>query len=269
MKKLIFSVIIGYCIFSTVAMEAQLREPRAFTFANPQLYGAGVFGLFNDADNLTRVGRYEDAILKYGDILAINPIFSEAYFKRSILFSRLGRKEEAAYDMRIANLLNPKVIDLFGSENRLRRLQIIAFKQSDYTPLTDISIVSDSRSEPNINNNTEYQVALATAISYKMTGETEAALAAINTFFVDETVPTSELFKLRGNIFLLMNENWAAIEDYTRAITLNPNFAEAYFNRGLAFILENNRPDGCFDLDKGVLLGYKDGTSLLQSLCGL
>ncbi|NJL75188.1 MAG: tetratricopeptide repeat protein [Saprospiraceae bacterium] len=262
MRKVILGFLICYISWSIDVAYAQSEPPRAYTFANPQQYGAGAFGLFNEAHNLTRIGRYEDAILRYGDVLAINPIFSEAYYRRSILLHRLGRKEEASNDLRIAISLNPRVIDLFGTESRLRRLHVLAFQESDYMP------VEAWQNEANPETWNAYKEALATALDYKSSGEIEAALDAINLAFLHETAETPELYKLRANIFLLRNDNWLAIEDYNKAIRLNPNFAEAYFNRGLAYILENNRPDGCLDLQQGVLLGYRAGEFLLQSLCG-
>ena len=38
----------------------------------------------------------------------------------------------------------------------------------------------------------------------------------------------------RGNAYVRCIEFQHAIEDYTRAIQLDPNLAEAYYNRGLA-----------------------------------
>lgn len=263
MKRIIFDfLVILFLGWSVNTANAQSEAPRAYTFANPQQYGSGAFGLFNEAHNLTRIGRYEDAILRYGDVLAMNPVFSEAYYRRSILLHRLGRKEEAANDLRIAISLNPRVIDLFGTESNLRRLHVIAFQENDYIPAQ----MWQNEANPEAWN--LYEEALLNALEHKSSGETEAALNAINLAFLQETAETPELYKLRANILLLMNDNWSAIEDYNSAIRLNPNFAEAYFNRGLAYILENNRPYGCLDLEQGVFLGYDTGKFLLQSLCG-
>lgn len=40
-----------------------------------------------------------------------------------------------------------------------------------------------------------------------------------------------------------------AIEDYTRAIELNPSFGEAYYNRGLIQIYLKDTRKGCLDHD--------------------
>lgn len=41
-----------------------------------------------------------------------------------------------------------------------------------------------------------------------------------------------------------------AIEDYTRAIELNPSFGEAYYNRGLIQIYLKDTRKGCLDMSK-------------------
>ena len=41
-----------------------------------------------------------------------------------------------------------------------------------------------------------------------------------------------------------------AFEDYTKAIELNPNFAEAYYNRGIIQIFMKDTRKGCLDISK-------------------
>ena len=46
----------------------------------------------------------------------------------------------------------------------------------------------------------------------------------------------------------------AALEDFNKAIMVNPNFAEAYFFRGLVYALKNNNEVALKDLDKAIEL---------------
>ena len=75
------------------------------------------------------------------------------------------------------------------------------------------------------------------------------------------------LYKLRGNLYILLDDFQRAIKDYNYAITLKGDFKEAYFNRGIANILANNRADGCWDMERSVELGYEKGAEKIKYLC--
>uniref|UniRef100_UPI0035A1D314 tetratricopeptide repeat protein n=1 Tax=Prevotella heparinolytica TaxID=28113 RepID=UPI0035A1D314 len=55
-----------------------------------------------------------------------------------------------------------------------------------------------------------------------------------------------------------------AIDDYTKAIQLNPDLAEAYYNRGLARIYANSKAAGIEDLSKAGELGLYDAYSVIK-----
>ena len=55
-----------------------------------------------------------------------------------------------------------------------------------------------------------------------------------------------------------------AIEDYNRAIALDPNYASAYFNRGLAYEMLGNKSMAISDYRKACDLGFEDGCENLQ-----
>ncbi|MDR3020153.1 MAG: tetratricopeptide repeat protein, partial [Treponema sp.] len=44
----------------------------------------------------------------------------------------------------------------------------------------------------------------------------------------------ANIYKDRGDIYSNIGKNKEAIEDYSRAIQINPNYAEAYLARGMA-----------------------------------
>ena len=68
----------------------------------------------------------------------------------------------------------------------------------------------------------------------------------------------------RAYIYATMKEYSSAIVDYTAAIQLNPNFAEAYFNRGLTRIFAGNTAEGIIDLSKAGELGIYDAYSIMK-----
>ena len=56
----------------------------------------------------------------------------------------------------------------------------------------------------------------------------------------------------------------AAYEDFTRAIELAPELAEAWFNRGLVQLYMKDTRKGCIDLSKAGELGIKDAYTVLK-----
>ena len=55
-----------------------------------------------------------------------------------------------------------------------------------------------------------------------------------------------------------------AADDYTKAIELNPSFAEACYNRGLLQIYMKDTRKGCLDISKAGELGIKEAYKVLK-----
>ena len=58
-----------------------------------------------------------------------------------------------------------------------------------------------------------------------------------------------------------------AIQDFNKAIELNPNNAVAYYNRGLAKIHLGQKDNGCLDLSKAGELGHAKAYEHIKDLC--
>ena len=58
-----------------------------------------------------------------------------------------------------------------------------------------------------------------------------------------------------------------AIQDYTKAIELNPKLAEAYNNRGLTKITSGQKDSGCLDLSKAGELGLVEADETIKEYC--
>ena len=56
----------------------------------------------------------------------------------------------------------------------------------------------------------------------------------------------------------------SAISDYTKALEIDSNLPEAYYNRGMAFIHSGKKTEGIADLSKAGELGLYTAYSVLK-----
>lgn len=68
----------------------------------------------------------------------------------------------------------------------------------------------------------------------------------------------------RGNMHIATKDYGKAIDDYTRALAVDPTFAEAYFNRGMAYIMSGNKVGAIADLSKAGEQGLYEAYSIIK-----
>lgn len=64
-----------------------------------------------------------------------------------------------------------------------------------------------------------------------------------------------DFYNGRGGAYAILNKYEFAIEDYNTAIRLRPHFAETYNNRGFVYLRQGNGKLGCHDAQKACTLG--------------
>jgi tetratricopeptide (TPR) repeat protein len=409
MKKSIFTLVFAFVLF--VFSQGQiLNVNRAIVQSDPETYGRELLFYLTQADNLMLQGQYEQAILNYDNAIAQAPDFAEGYIRRAMAKYKLSRFTEAQEDYMMATRLNPYIGDVYGYQNDMRKLQILAFNPLKFIQLptlkyrllyyheiyntsfetnekleaeptenylihktlhylksgdleTALATLNGLESSENsmifdlkgmIYNEKEdwelaevnyrkaidldetyelailnlsmlkvqkgdlktalalvnkviatnpdfqkayfykatiykkmgenekaleeyklmeqqedfvsYEIFLNRAIAQKMSGDALSALSDMNKA-IELKPQNADLYKLRGNIYVLLNNYFEAINDYTKAIELNNGFAEAYFNRGIANILAQNRTAACSDFEKSRDLGYEESEDKLSYFC--
>jgi tetratricopeptide (TPR) repeat protein len=71
----------------------------------------------------------------------------------------------------------------------------------------------------------------------------------------------------RGYVKFMNGDYWGAVSDFTRAIELNPDFPEAHFNKGIILIFLKLRSVGCIDLSRAGELGIQDAYHVMKRYC--
>lgn len=74
------------------------------------------------------------------------------------------------------------------------------------------------------------------------------------------------LYYNRANVYVQRNDLAHAIEDYSQAIRLDKNMAEAYYNRGLALMASQRNTEAIRDLSKAGELGLYTAYSIIKKI---
>jgi tetratricopeptide (TPR) repeat protein len=83
-----------------------------------------------------------------------------------------------------------------------------------------------------------------------------------NSYDDKESRSHAEIYYEIGNVYLQEGALDRAIEEYGRAIELNPNYAEAFNSRGMAYGLKGQNDQAISDFDKAIKLNPKDFAAL-------
>lgn len=67
---------------------------------------------------------------------------------------------------------------------------------------------------------------------------------------------------------MLYGDYFDAISSYDAAIRENPDYSEAFFNRGLAYVLIYANDRACEDFERTRSLGFEDAGEMGLKFCG-
>jgi tetratricopeptide (TPR) repeat protein len=206
-------------------------------------------------------GNNRQAIESYNQAIQADPTNPATYINRGVSHHRLGELDAALNDYNKALELDPNLAIAYSNRSHVyydqQKFQEAyndannAVQLSAELPEAQINLgnarlkIAPNPNDPTIQNAAiqDYnQVITATPLQ-----PGKAAIAGTN----------------RGNIFLSQNKNPEAFRDYDRAIQLNPEFAEAYFNRAIASQKVGNIPAAIQDYERAAQLYDKQGRKLL------
>ena len=77
----------------------------------------------------------------------------------------------------------------------------------------------------------------------------------------------SEYYRSRGYAKAVLMDYKSALPDYNRAVENDPSNAEAYYNRGVAKIKTNQKESGCLDLEESRKLNFEKAIDLFEKYC--
>ena len=153
------------------------------------------------------LGDYAEAIEDYSQALKLNPD-AEVYKKRGKARAELGDYAEAIEDYSQALKLNPKDVFTYGSRADIKR------QLGDYTGAIE-----------------DYNQAIKNLKDGSFTYQTYTEHGLRTTTITPDDSFICSIYNDRGWMKRKQGDHIGAMEDYTRAIELNPNHTSGYKNR--------------------------------------
>jgi tetratricopeptide (TPR) repeat protein len=203
-----------------------------------------------------RRGENEQAIEHLNQTIALAPNAGVPFYHLSLAQRALGNYSEALVSVQKAIRNQPELIEAYLDEALiLERLGRGEEAQEAYAQAEATGMIA------------QHTLLLHRGITRKLSGDIVGALADINYTIRETESPSAQLFKIRGNLYLMLGDHFAAIADYSHALELDNTFAQAFYNRALARMLAYNRTDACFDFEQAMELGYEDAKQKLEQFC--
>ncbi len=198
--------------------------------------------------------RYDESLEAYSKAISIDPDFAMAYYNRSLNYRAQGNQKKALEDLN-------KAIEISKNERNSFLARAVVKKE-----MGDMKGALEDYNQV-LENNPEYSEALYNlAFTNKVLGnEAQAMIDAQELVAMDPD--KAENWNLKGNVELLFGKYDDAIDSYTEAISLNLEYAEAYYNRGLAYYMSNRSQNGCLDVETSIQLGYKKAEQFQKYVC--
>ena len=188
---------------------------------------------------------YDNAIADYTEAIKINPNNTESYILRGSAFNDKGEKNNAIADYTKAIEIDQKSVRAY-----LARADFY-FDEKDYD-----KAITDCTEAIKINpNNIESHILRGRA--FKNKGENNNAIADYTKAIENSSTDSRDIpYDYRATAYFANGEHAKAIEDWNRAIQIDPSFCSHYFWRAEAYYKIKEYDKALYDILKAKNLGY-------------
>jgi tetratricopeptide (TPR) repeat protein len=158
-----------------------------------------------------RLGQYQLALADFNAALAINPKLASARNNRGLAYAKLGKTTQALADFNAAITLGEKPAE-WASINRTNLSKPAA------------QATAEPAQPPAATAQADFAQYIQDAILAYQSGDYEKTVALVSKAI--EIDPRQDsLLRFRADVYVLMKQYDLAIQDFSKAIELNPNYA--------------------------------------------
>ncbi len=207
---------------------------------------------------------YEGAIADFTKAIEINPNYAKAYFDRGNSKLSLNDYSGAVEDYEKAVEIEPDNLAYISQCGEVKLNLLNDYTGAIYYFNKLISI--DSKSNYSHDKMSDYSFFLRGVAKHNLQDYRGAIADYSKAIEIDPNY--AEAYFKRGNAKYDFQDYKGAIADYSRAIEINPRYAsDAYYNRGLAKIILGQIDSGCMDLSKAGELGFEEAYDMIRKFC--
>lgn len=170
--------------------------------------------------------------------IELNPKYSAAYFERGMCEEKSGKREEAVEDFTI-----------------VIQLSVYRVAESYYWRAFCRGLKTEGSCA---------DLKKALELGY---GAAEHLLFSYCDFKPTTAEPAQDYYKIGFDKYWYKKDYKGAIDDFTKAIELNPNYAGAYFYRGFCKSKSKDKEGACLDWKKAAELGSADAKVMIERKC--
>ena len=197
------------------------------------------------------IDKHFSSIEYYTGLLAASQPRSVDYFARAIDFLMVKNPEAAISDLDKAIGMSEKFA-----------LAYFARAYARYVQYTMQSLSATATDTPTKSSDAKNMAMLAGRKDAMALGEIIADLDLVLKYSPKNVYAMYD----KGYIYMLMQDNTAAVSAYSNAIEVKPDFGEAYYNRGLVYLRLGNKEKGLADLSKAGELGILPSYNVLKRM---
>ncbi|PKB84264.1 MAG: hypothetical protein BZY88_00630 [SAR202 cluster bacterium Io17-Chloro-G9] len=234
--------------------QAILRDPQLATILQPEIndinlrWGIAIF----------EEGRYPTAIQRFGKAIHSDPEFAEAYLNRGRVYVQLENYPQAILDFDEAIRLDPDL----AAAHVARDAALEILEALGYFEQGQVYSRAVQRLDQAIRDDPEFAQAYldrgrlhAQQDNYLLAISDLDEAIKINPEFGTRLQPEINDLNLRwGNALADAGHTPTAIQRFSKAIVRDPEFAEAYLNRGRLYALGEDYPKAILDFDEAIRL---------------
>lgn len=197
-----------------------------------------------------QIQRHFNSIDYYNGLLATHSSRSIDYFARAMDFMMVKNPVEAIADFSRAAELSPKFA--------------LAYMGRAYAKYMQMQI-EQAKDENDVPTSLNSQAGASMLKERKATHDITEIIGDL-----DKTLELSprNIYAMfnKGNMYLMMQNYTSAVSCYSDAISVKPDFGEAYYNRGLVYLRLGNKEKGIADLSKAGELGILPSYNVLKRM---
>ena len=197
------------------------------------------------------IDKHFSSIEYYTGLLAASQPRSVDYFARAIDFLMVKNPEAAISDLDKAIGMSEKFA-----------LAYFARAYARYVQHTMQSLSATATDTPTKSSDAKNMAMLAGRKDAMALGEIIADLDLVLKYSPKNVYAMYD----KGYIYMIMQDNTAAVSAYSNAIEVKPDFGEAYYNRGLVYLRLGNKEKGLADLSKAGELGILPSYNVLKRM---